>query len=350
MKNYDQSVKLQKIRFDLASIEHKSKTLTNQQILDIRWARTEEALRLALPLLQKSFRKLMDDIIAMLKDIGFEYGKLNEEVSPRVKRIVNDKIESWSDSGLLQGYLQYLASTHTWTYKSVLGLLIYGLYASRFADVQTISKDVFIIAAVDAYAQANADRRRRKFKALTLAAIIAFAVMPIMANTYFDYINSLMLSMVEETESFILVNAVQDDKIDEKLFLALLIKQLNRILRINKGKYSGGLDDAARAVVNKAYVYDTPKDQQVRFIAEMDNRTTEMCRSLNDQIFNVNKKNTFKRYSAIKGGIVEVTCEGLVQGLNLPPIEDHFHWCRSTVTYQIELTEAEYHKMFGQNK
>lgn len=30
---------------------------------------------------------------------------------------------------------------------------------------------------------------------------------------------------------------------------------------------------------------------------------------------------------------------GLIQGLNLPPINDNFHWCRSTLTYQIPTEE-----------
>ncbi len=35
----------------------------------------------------------------------------------------------------------------------------------------------------------------------------------------------------------------------------------------------------------------------------------------------------------MNGGMVKCRCYGLVTGLNLPPINDGFHWCRSTIKY-----------------
>ena len=58
-----------------------------------------------------------------------------------------------------------------------------------------------------------------------------------------------------------------------------------------------------------------------------------MCKSLDGQEFFVDEENTFKRYSATEKNLASYKCRGLVQGLNLPPINDHFHWCRSIIMY-----------------
>ena len=75
---------------------------------------------------------------------------------------------------------------------------------------------------------------------------------------------------------------------------------------------------------------------KAKFVAVMDNRTTDMCRSLNGQVFNVNGWNTFKRYSDYSKGERKYKCFGFVLGLNLPPITDHYHYCRSTIQYVSE--------------
>lgn len=63
-----------------------------------------------------------------------------------------------------------------------------------------------------------------------------------------------------------------------------------------------------------------------------------MCHSLDGQLFYINKKNEFNRYYGETQKdlrIEKIKCFGLVIGLNLPPISHHFHWCRSTITYQV---------------
>ena len=331
MRTYDDSVKLQVLDMDLES-DYSYRKLSDEQIINRRWRKTEQALRKAQPLIYKAYRQLGDELLSMLKDIGFTYEKLNSMVSPKVRQYVTDRIEEWSDLGLNTGYLNYLISTHTWTYKSVLKLLIFGLYARKFRRIRRISNDVFKISAVDAYTQSVSDRQADGFALLTLGAILSFALMPILQTTYIEYLDGVILSQTEEMESFLIVQS-QHIEIDPNAMKIIIIRQSNRILKVNKDKYSGGLDDATRSVSNTAYTYDS--DQQVRFVAELDEKTTAMCRSLNGQIFNVNGENVFRRYSHANGGVIEVRCKGLVLGLNMPPISDHFHWCRSTLTYQV---------------
>ena len=76
-------------------------------------------------------------------------------------------------------------------------------------------------------------------------------------------------------------------------------------------------------------------------MAVIDDKTTPMCKSLHGQLFNVKGQNIFKRYSESAKGTVTFKCQGLVLGVNKPPITDHFHWCRSQLTYLIDRDELD---------
>lgn len=349
MKTYDSDVRLKTLDFNLDNIDYRKIYRTNEEILNTRWDNTDKALKMALPKLKRIYSRLADEVLSLLSEIDFSYQKIHENVPKRIRRIVNNRISDWKEAGICNGYLEYLCKTHKWTYGSVLLLLIAGLYAKKYKSIRMVSNDVFIVAAVDAYNQNLTDRSKTDFPLLSMTTILGFAVMPVLGNTYVEYLDSLMLDQIEEMNSYIISSAMVNIEIDDEKTLIVVQKQLNRILNIHDGKFSGGLDDAARAVSNKAYIHNTEddKDLQARFVAEMDEKTTKMCRSLDDQLFYVNRMNHFIRYSDSRGGYVNVECEGLVPGLNLPPISDHFHWCRSTITYQTELSREKIAEMMG---
>ena len=171
MKTYDDSVRLQYLSMQLES-DHSYKKRSDAQIISRRWKKTEQALRMAYPLIRKIYRQLGDEVVDLLKDIDFSYDKLNKYVSPKVKRYVEDKIESWGSDN---SYLNYLINTHTWTYKSVLKLLLMGLYVQKFKKIKAVSYDVFKISAVDVYTQSVSDRQTNIFPLLTLSAILSLA-------------------------------------------------------------------------------------------------------------------------------------------------------------------------------
>lgn len=87
-------------------------------------------------------------------------------------------------------------------------------------------------------------------------------------------------------------------------------------------------------------------DAKVIFLSNLDGTETPMCHSLNNQEFYINRENAFDRYYGETPkllSIQRIKCFGLVLGLNLPPINHHFHWCRSIVQYipnkNIKLTQ-----------
>ena len=112
-----------------------------------------------------------------------------------------------------------------------------------------------------------------------------------------------------------------------------------------------GLNNLAKVEGIKGVTEDNSK---VRFIAVEDDKTTLMCDSLNNKEFYINKENIFDRYygETQKELIVQrIRCNGLVLGLNLPPIQHHFHYCRSSITYltqnkRIELEQDKKYDLF----
>lgn len=159
------------------------------------------------------------------------------------------------------------------------------------------------------------------------------------ANGYIwkDYKDSMTLYNANETYRYLLVNGDKDLK-------DLLKKQKNRYLKrkanpSKEDKYTGAVEDEFVYIVNQTKIkaYEDAGITKARFIAVHDTKTTEMCQSLDGQEFFIdrNKENVYKRYSALDEGIITYRTKGLETGDNLPPINNHYHHCRSTITYVL---------------
>ena len=144
----------------------------------------------------------------------------------------------------------------------------------------------------------------------------------------------------------------KDLEIESSDFQSIIQRQNNQRLNINNDKISGAVDLQMIGLNNLAKVegikenntkrkidnnkINVQDDLKVRFIAVEDDKTTLMCNSLNNQEFYINKENEFDRYygeNQKELKIQRIRCNGLVLGLNLPPIQHHFHYCRSTIVY-----------------
>ena len=155
---------------------------------------------------------------------------------------------------------------------------------------------------------------------------------------YDDYVNAITKYNANQLYRQVVIDIQQQKtlKIKFDIYQNILKKQQNQKLCINGDKISGDVDLTLIGLNNKAKsegMYSFDKNAKVRFVAVEDNVTTKMCNSLNDQIFNVHDWNEFERYSESNGKNTKYKCYGLIIGLNMPPIDDHFHWCRSTIQY-----------------
>lgn len=126
--------------------------------------------------------------------------------------------------------------------------------------------------------------------------------------------------------------------VDDDIFTKIFDKQQRSRLNIKDGKVSGALETHTDFIANQTYL-EVGKDygmEKVKFLGINDNKQTRMCESLNNKVFYLNKWNDYDRYSAIDDKIVRYRTFGLKLGENQPPLTNHLHYCRSSLTYQVD--------------
>ena len=314
--------------------------MSNDEILNQRWAITDKTLKDYLNKFDELGEEIIDNLIDMFDTIDIAYNDLNKPISKTENKKIDRKIQEWKDNGLLIGYFEYLVrSKGKLTYSDLIEILIYGIYAEQESKIKKQSKKVFTKVAKDIYSQAldEVPVKPKKEFSLTWEYIWSLLWIPTYNKSWDDYLKLLTLTDYQETYKQVLGVIQQDKQLTRDMLKDLVKKQTNRIISINDDKYSGALSDTCRQLGNKIYTepFKEQKDLQVRFIAEMDERTTKMCKSMNNKLFYVNDWNRFYRYSALDDREVLYTVKGLETGINLPPVNNHFHWCRSTITYNL---------------
>lgn len=335
--------------------------MTSQEIIKNRWKKTDKELIDYYPKLKSIFKNISDEVLDLYEELNITRGNINLEVPSRVKRKFLKKIREWKNDGLVTGYFEYLiGSLSKYTYGSLLKILVYGIYLENHMTIYEDSKELLVTVANDCFNQAKKEMPPIH-SPITIPDILDFAYIykwlhiVSLNATYEDYMQTLVTTATDELIKVLNDFINREADITEEDIKKILTKQQNRILNINQREvdgeiipneftYSGILETESRQVGNNAYVDPFP-NFKCRFIAEMDERTTPMCVSLNEQIFNTKDENEFERYSDTAKGLVKYKFDGLVQGINLPPITDHFHWCRSTITYQVDLDPSEVREM-----
>lgn len=166
-----------------------------------------------------------------------------------------------------------------------------------------------------------------------------------------QYIDIIIKYNTEQLYKQVIYNIMQQKEleIDSSEFQNIIKRQNNQRLNINGDKISGamdlqmiGLNNLAKVEGIKSVAEDNSK---VKFIAVEDNKTTLMCDSLNNQEFYINKENVFDRYygeNQKELRLQRIRCNGLVLGLNLPPVQHHLHYCRSTIVYNSNYTSKDF--------
>ena len=320
--------------------------MSNDEILNKRWKMTDKILENNLKHFKSIGIDTIDDIVEMMESLDITYSDLNKPISKADKRKLDKNIKEWKKSKLFNGYFAYLVTSKTkYTYADLIEILLYWIYIIQEKQFDELSKLIFIEVADDVYRQAldEIPIKPKKEFSLTWEFIWSFLWIPTYNKRWEEYLKLLTMTNQQEMYKLIIGNLQQDRHIKEANLKELTRKQVNRIISINDGKFSGVLSDTSRLLGNKVYTepFKEEKGLQVRFIAEIDKRTTKMCEGLNNQLFYVNDWNRFYRYSDIDKRDVLYNVYGLEIGVNLPPINNHFHWCRSTITYQLEESIAD---------
>lgn len=126
--------------------------------------------------------------------------------------------------------------------------------------------------------------------------------------------------------------------VNNREFKKLFDKQKHRLISIRNGKTSGALDNMLIYLANQTKIetYIFNGVEKCKFIAIHDKATTKMCESLDGQVFNVHDWNRFRRYNGTTQTYQTYNVYGMIPGVNLPPIDNNFHYCRSTITYLLD--------------
>ena len=329
--------------------------MDNNTILNQRWKYTNNKLKEYLNTYKKISRKTQDKIQEIFNSVDYEYMDLNKPISSKKRKKLLRIVDDWKDNNLLDGYFGFkvneLIKKRYISNEDMLDILLWGTYVEERSSLDEYERTLFIDVGTDLYNQGRKEIEPKKEKrraSLTWAYIWSLLTLPnINGNKWTTYIEASLLTYAQEIkrQTMICLQQLKELNIDDDIFQNIIRKQQNKYLSINNDKYSGALENQIIEVANQSLLKageDTKKKNlQVRFIAELDERTTPMCESMDNMLFYVNDWNTYQRYSAGDDAIVTYKTFGLEVGANCPPINNHYHYCRSTLTYLVDMPRKE---------
>lgn len=331
--------------------------MNNNTILNNRWKYTDNRLKEYLRVYKKISSRTQDNIQDIFNSISYSYIDLNKTISTSSRKKLERIVDEWKENNLLSGYFKYkvdeLMKKKNITNEEMLDILLWGAYVKERSQLDEYEQQLFIDVGNNLYKQGIDEIKPKKKKkwSLTWEYIWSLLTLPnIKGDKWTTYVEAIALTYSQEIKRQAMINLQQNKKLDifDDIFQNIIKKQQNKYLSINDDKYSGALDSEVVEIANQSLLRAGEdagdKQLQVRFIAEVDERTTEMCLSMDNMLFNVNDWNRFYRYSASDGRDVYYVVKGLEVGVNLPPINNHFHYCRSTITYLIDMPRDELNK------
>ncbi len=222
----------------------------------------------------------------------------------------------------------------------ILELLIYSAYIEEQSQLDEYEQNIFKEVITYYYQEGQKEVSKSKKPSMIPEIILATILSMPNAKGYIwkDYKDGIIKYNSEQIYRQATIDLQQQKELNttNDIYQNIIKRQNNSRLNINENKISGDVDLTLIGMNNRAKmegIYSFDENAEVDFIAVEDVATTKMCHSLNGQRFKVHDWNEFKRYSKANDSIVKYRCYGLVIGLNLPPIDDGFHWCRSTIRY-----------------
>lgn len=332
--------------------------MDNKTILNNRWNYTDLKLKDYLRIYKKTNLKTQDNIQDIFNGIDFNYIDLNKPISNNQRKKLSRVVDEWKQLELLKGYFEYkvieILNKRYITNQEMLSILLWGAFVKERSQLDEYEEVLFTEIGQDLYKQGIDEIKPTKKKkwSLTWEYIWSMLCLPnVKGSSWITYIEALALTNAQDIERQTIIQLQQNKKpnIEDDVFKNILKKQQNRYISINDDKISGALDSQVVEIANKSLLKAGEdvgqKKLRARFIAEIDDRTTKMCDGMNGMLFYVNDWNRFYRYSDDDKRDVLYTIKGLEVGANLPPINNHFHYCRSTITY---LTEMKYNELIAE--
>lgn len=327
-----------------------------------KWQYHDKKMKELKQLYLKTSKQTQNKLQEIIDTFKFDFNTLYNIADNKTKNRVNIYIEEWKDKGLLTGYFGTLAKniySRTRVKNSeILELLIYGAYIEEQSKIQEQELNIMYDDANYYYEQGQQEvnntlpkKERKPIDILKWALFLALLDEPNVKGYVFEqYIQATIQFNAQQIYRQMTIDLQQQKQPDitNDIYQNLIKRQNNSKLNINGDKISGDIDAQLIGVNNLAKVEgikEVDKNAKVRFIAITDENSTEMCQSMNNMEFYIDKENEFDRYwgeTKTELKLVRVRIKGLVLGVNLPPISHHFHFCRSTIVYNTDYTSKDF--------
>ena len=328
--------------------------MTNNEILQKKWQGVDKQLALFFNKYKKINKKTQDRIQDVMNTFGVKYEELFDyadiRVLSRFRREIEQVLEEYKESD----YFSYMARKNIKKSKikniDVINFMIYLQFVKEEqemnVEIEQMFEEIVRLGYKEAIDECNEIEKKKKDYILTDTFIATLLLLPnVKGEIWKEYYNAYVRYCAKEINNQVIINIQQDKGLNvddvefQKIFDSQRKRLLNRKHTDDFDKYSGAIDSQITMLFNKGTLkgYEDYGVEQVRFIAEMDRRTTKMCSGLNNQIFKINDWNKYYRYSAEDEKDVLYTTFGLEVGQNLPPIDNHFHYCRSTISYNLDV-------------
>lgn len=325
----------------------------NEDIIKKRWYYARNELKRLKAEYNKLNKNTQDKLQEIFTSYNITYDKLYKTISPNDKNRLKRKISEWKKKGIYKGYFKYKVEElmkGNVIYKDLIEILIYGAYEEEKEELDFTISTLFSNVALDCYNQGRIDLNKKKKSIIPTYLMSSLGLLMVDGYTWKNYIDAFSLSCSQEIlkQYIIMLQQNKDMSAYDKIIERILEKQRNRLICISENGYSGGLDKYVTAIGNNAYLGSSEEENtKVVFISDLCEHVTEMCQYMDGMIFNTRSTNEFVRpIGDTKKDLVlqNVSVYGLVEGINLPPINQHFHWCHSTISYQTDKNIEELRK------
>ena len=345
--------------------------MNNKKVLVKRWREVDKKLSTFYSINKKLSNSLLVELQQIVDSINFKYENANDYAQDKqLKALKNnirnvDKLEGYAGF-ILKDVLRKSKIKNNELLNAYILLAYYKRNLKQLKEENALFDEIISIGYNDGFNETaqilEIEKRKIKIKKRDRKGILAGAL-SVNGVSWYGYKQSLVVYNSSKYYQSVLVQLAHDEEMDvyygilrnefdkqERAYLNIKEEDKKKdqnsywtvfygaldaqVVYFMNQSFIKGIEDAPE-IINAYYIKNGRKKYvpitMVQFIAVMDSKTTDMCSSLNGQIFDINGINKFKRYSSAYGGIVQYEVKGLELGINLPPITDHIHHCRSTI-------------------
>lgn len=329
--------------------------MDNQKILKDRWNKIDKLISSFLISNNKISNRFYDDIQDIFDTINFTYEDMYKYADIKYIAKLRKNIDKLKETTELKGFIGYQLNN---MYKRIklknnevlIGLLMVEFYKKNSQQDElenSLFEKIMNISYEEGQKEAIKIKKPRKKRLFTLPQALMIAILTTPMQNGFkweEYKTGNINYNVQQVFKVINIKMQQNKVLDvnDIEFKKIFNKEQNYYINKKKDipiteryidKYSGMLDNYVCFIANQTALEGMKKQDiiEVQFVAVIDDNTTDMCESLNGQIFNIYDWNTYSRYSKADDKNIIYKTKGLEVGANMPPIDNGFHYCRSTI-------------------